>query len=314
MLNSPLQRVSAESGRFDSRRFIADIGGINNKVDYYVSVADYSTDGFNSRIDDATEDDDGYDNTTVHAKFGVQATDALKLNIVFRDNQGEGEYDNCFTSAFSRSDDCTSDFQQTNVLIGANYQWSTSEHNLTYSQTDIKREFFTEGDSTFLSEGELKRVEYIGDSPINEMLRLVYGVDWEEEVIDTSDLSRTQTGVYLEAQGTIDDAFFLTAGLRHDDNDDFGNHTSVRLSAAYIRPLGDNEIKFRTSYGTGFRAPSLFEVDYNNGPFAFPPASETELKEETSKGYEVGVEFLLKDGSNYQIIYFDQDIEDAIFF
>ena len=45
----------------------------------------------------------------------------------------------------------------------------------------------------------------------------------------------------------------------------------------------------RAAIGTGFRAPSLYEIAYNNGPFAYPPVSNAPLLEEESEGWEVAV-------------------------
>jgi vitamin B12 transporter len=75
-----------------------------------------------------------------------------------------------------------------------------------------------------------------------------------------------------------------------------------------------NTLKFRASLGSGFRAPSPFEVDYNAGPFAYPPASTTLLSEENSEGYELGIEFFGGDRLTLEVVYFDQDIENAIEF
>jgi vitamin B12 transporter len=66
--------------------------------------------------------------------------------------------------------------------------------------------------------------------------------------------------------------------------------------------------------GTGFRPPSLFEVAYNRGPFAFPPASGVTLVEESSLGYDLGLEYEGAAGVHLEITYFDQEIEDEIFF
>jgi vitamin B12 transporter len=68
------------------------------------------------------------------------------------------------------------------------------------------------------------------------------------------------------------------------------------------------------SYGTGFRAPSLYEIAYNRGPFAFPPASSTELRDETSRGYDFGIEYDAKNGLHLEATYFDQKIADEIYF
>ena len=127
--------------------------------------------------------------------------------------------------------------------------------------------------------------------------------------------SRDQNGYYVEYQGAFDDALFLSLGARYDDNDDFGSHTSTRLSLAYVQDLGsERSIKYRTSVGTGFRAPSLFEIAYNAGPFSFPPAAGFALKEENSEGYDVGIEYDAANGLHLEVTYFDQEIEDEIFF
>src|SRR5690606_5456054 len=70
----------------------------------------------------------------------------------------------------------------------------------------------------------------------------------------------------------------------------------------------------RASYGTGFRPPSLYEIAYNRGPFAFPPASSVTLKEEQSKGFDIGLEYVSAGGLRLDVTYFNQDIEDEIYF
>jgi vitamin B12 transporter len=70
----------------------------------------------------------------------------------------------------------------------------------------------------------------------------------------------------------------------------------------------------RSAYGTGFRAPSLFEIEYNAGPFASAPASDTSLKEEKTRGYEIALEYSSAQGSRFESVYFDQKIDDSIFF
>jgi vitamin B12 transporter len=72
-------------------------------------------------------------------------------------------------------------------------------------------------------------------------------------------------------------------------------------------------VKYRVSVGTGFRAPSLFEIAYNSGPFAFPPAAGAVLSAEESQGYDIGIEYDAE-RLHFEVTYFDQDIEDAIEF
>ena len=121
----------------------------------------------------------------------------------------------------------------------------------------------------------------------------MYGADLNKEhVVSNSgnNLERNQTGSYLEYQSRVGENYFLTAGARYDDNDDFGKHTSVRISAAQFKDLdGGSTLKYRASYGTGFRAPSLSEIAYNTGPLAFPPATDAPVTEESSTGFDIGI-------------------------
>jgi vitamin B12 transporter len=305
--------VSGELGRYDTQNFSANMGATNEKFDYYIAASDYKTNGFNARLDDASQDKDGYKNTTIHSRLGFKVSDDLTLGLVVRNNHGLGQFDNCGFGA-SASNNCESEFNQNNLRADLNYSNDNSQHELAFAKTFIERENFNQGTSDFLTKGTLQRVEYLGNTQLNQEHQLVYGVDWEEEQITSASQSRISKGYYFEYQGELFESLYFTAGVRHDDNEDFGEHTSFRLSAAYIWALGDDELKLRSAYGTGFRAPSLFEIQYNQGPFAFAPASTTALQEETTKGYEVAVEYSTNKGSRFEVIYFDQKIEDSIFF
>lgn len=313
-VGEPSGQVSAEYGRYNATNLAADVGGSSDKFDYYVAASDFSTDGFNSRVTTLeNQDDDGYDNTTLHTRLGYQVNEQVKLNFVARNTNAEGEYDSCFGASGS-TNDCENEFDQTDLRVSANYSTNTSEHQFSLAKSFIEREFITEGLSSFDTKGTVERAEYLGSTELNQNANLVYGIDWKQEKITSDDDSRTQRGYYLEYQSEVISNLFVTAGVRHDDNEDFGEHTSYRLSSAYIWAVGNNELKLRGAYGTGFRAPSLSEIAYNTGPFSNAPASEVDLKEETTKGYEIGLTYALASGSKFEVTYFDQKIEDSIYF
>jgi vitamin B12 transporter len=140
--------------------------------------------------------------------------------------------------------------------------------------------------------------------------RILIGGDIERETALTEflDKSREATGVYGEWIAHFGDAFFATAGLRYDSDDQFGDHLTWRATAAYLVPLidGIEPVKFRASYGTGFRAPSLYEL-YDS--FSGNPT----LHEETGRGADVGMDVLFPRGT-FSLTLFDQRIEDEIRF
>ena len=55
-------------------------------------------------------------------------------------------------------------------------------------------------------------------------------------------------------------------------------------------------------------------MEYNQGPYAYAPAAQTVLRQETSLGWEAGLELASVDGWQLEVGVFDQQVEDAIYF
>lgn len=315
---APQGSVQVEHGRYGTQKLVGAVRGKVGALDYAFSGANLETDGFNARAADSTlKDDDGYENNSYNASLGWQLNQQFRGEFVARRVDAESEFDGCFLSGVGSSHDCKSNYDQRSHKLSA--IWSNGNHTqrLTYHKTDIERENFAIGATSFLADGGVKEVQYFGSSKLSTALNLIYGVDYEEQLISSRDpdLERDQTGAYVELQGTFHDRYFLTAGSRLDDNEDFGEHWSHRLTGAYLIPTeSGDEIKLRASYGSGFRAPSLSEIAYNESPAAFAPAKGTELSEETSKGFDIGFEYHGANGAFVDVTYFDQRIEDEIFF
>lgn len=311
-------QLGLEYGDYSTRKVDGALSGGGGGGDYYFSVVDYETDGFNARTADTVlQDDDGAENTTMHVKLGWNLSETLRLQLVARDIEAQAAYDGCFSLAtFSTVHDCSTTTDQQIYKLSAEHTSGRASNTFGLSTIDVVRDDFTEGARSFGSDGEIKRVEYTGSFKASEATTLVYGLDFHDETLidDDGPSSRDQKGYYFEYQGALADAFFISLGARYDDNDAFGSHTSSRLSLAYVQDLGaDSSLKYRASVGTGFRAPSLYELAYNTSPFAFPPAAGLALTEESSQGYDVGIEY---DAANVhlEVTYFDQEIEDEIFF
>jgi vitamin B12 transporter len=311
-------RVGLDYGEYDTRKLDAGFSGGGDRGDYYVSVTDLETDGFNSlAADTVLRDDDGADNTTLHAKVGWNATENLRLQLVARDVDAAALFDGCFHPVtFATVHDCRVTTDQATYKVSADLESRAFSHSFGASRIDIARDNFAAGVSFFATDGEIGRFEYTGAYRPSDALTLVYGADLQSEAVTGgAALERNQDGYYVEYQGAFAERFFLSLGARHDDNEDFGSHTSSRLSAAYLQDLGGRgTLKYRASLGTGFRAPSLFEIAYNDGPFSFPPAAGFPLVEESSRGYDIGVEYDVVGGVHLEATYFDQRIEDQIFF
>ena len=315
--------VNIEQGRYGTTRTTGNIGGKVGTFDYSLSIADLESDGFSVRDIDPTGDRDGYDNTTINAKVGLTVSDRTRFELVVRDTDTQSEFD-----GFSAGSDQNrvAETEQTNYKLTGHFKATDWSHRFSYGSTETKRDSLASGVSSFSTRGTIDQLQYLGTIDIGGA-QLVIGSDWDkEDIVSNSDLAldKTQLGVHAEWQGNVGDDFFYTAGLRSDDVtvdsdsieslEDVGRHNSVRLTAAYLVQAGRDELKIKASYGNGFRAPALAEIAYNAGPFAFGDAASTVLTEEQSQGFDVGVEYLAANGVTAELVYFDQDIEDEIFF
>ena len=311
-------RLSLEGGSLGTRRVNASVAGGGDEGDYYLSVNDFSTDGFNSQpADTVLHDHDGADDTTWHTRLGWNLSNDWRLQLVARNTDAKDQYDGCLHAiTFVTVYDCVATTDQTTYKVSGEYTSKKLTHTFGYSNIDVRRDNLSQGASTFATHGELGRFEYTGSYRSAEGQTLVYGVDLQDERVTSGEhRQRNQDGYYVEYEGEFGKGVFFTAGARYDDNDDFGSHTSGRVSVAVVRDLqSGNAVKYRASYGTGFRAPSLYEIEYNRGPFAYPPAAGVALSPEESKGYDLGVDFDAKNGLHLEATLFKQDITNEVFF
>lgn len=304
--------LDVQGGSRGSNQLSANLAAASEELDFYLSASDYETDGYNVRVSDSVlADKDGYQNNAYHTRLGYNASENLRLELVHRKVEGETQYDGCF-SGFSQVYDCQAIYDQQASRLSLDYGTDSFSHSIAYSNTRTERDDLALGVSAFDSTGELGRWEYLGSAHNLPGFDLVFGIDLEQE--ENGALDRNNRGYFVEYLSDFSDSLFLTAGVRQDDNDDFGKHTSHRISAAYLIDLSSGSVKLKSSYGTGFRAPSLFEIDYNSGPYAFPPAAGIALQEETSEGFEYGIEYFYGDQLRMELVVFDQQVEDAIIF
>ena len=164
--------------------------------------------------------------------------------------------------------------------------------------------------------GEFRRENFLSaaNPPVAALLQASTGVDPESR----SEGKRNISALYAELSVPVTKSLDLTAAVRFDKYSDFGETTNPKLSLRY-QPA--KELLVRASYSTGFRAPSLYELnatpsytntgtvsDPVNCPGGRPIAGKSrslncnvqfqrltggniDLKPEKSKNYNLGIVF-----------------------
>jgi len=296
----------------------AAVNGVvsSDRVTGSISIAQLETDGINARdIDSANPDRDGYENTTAHGALSMALNDALSLHVAATDLSGDNEYDGCYDVAtFALIHDCEDEYEQQAWRAAARYTSDQHSVELSFASSETERAFFSAKQLSYETSGETDTLSLVGSWQATDNTRLTYGVDQEEQSLSdaSTNWSRDNTGIYLEAQQRFGQGV-MTVGWRHDDNDDFGEFESWRVSGRYAFTGAAEGWALRGAMGTGFRAPSLYEIAYNNGPFAYAPAAGTPLLEEQSEGWEVGILGNVAQLA-LELVWFDQQIDNEIIY
>lgn len=329
-------RISAfgEGGNRGTAAGGASISGAADRVDYLFSVEGLRTEGFSS-LSEARgfRERDGYENATAFGKVGVQALDNLRFDFVARATDYRVEDDSSFEFdpvtfssllADSRSrTDGESFFGRAQAkldLMDGRWQHilGVSATDQSYdSRTDQFPVSFPGSFSTSTFEGKKTKFDYqttysfTTDALPDTTHVLTFAADHERDEANSTFLTTERviedTGLVGQYQLGLWNDLFVTAAVRHDTNDLFGDATTYRLTSAYT--VEQTATKFRASYGTGIKNPTVDEL---YGFFA-TYRGNADLRPERSRGWDVGVDQpFLDNRALVEATYFNQRIEDLI--
>ncbi|MBB6519779.1 TonB-dependent receptor domain-containing protein [Pseudoteredinibacter isoporae] len=300
--------LSTEAGRYSTQNWAANISYKEEAGDISAAISRQDTDGFNARTVDSSGELDGYENTTAHVHAGLNFGDGWRVAATLRDVDSRAGYD-----GFSATSNHVnfSDYEQRSGRVAVSKKSDDWQHEVAYSNSETERENI----ATFGSKakGDIETWQYLGAWD-NKAHTLVFGAERETQTDQLNNNERDQDSAYVDWQWQAQEQLFLNAGIRHDDNEDFGKHNSYRLGAAYFIPTALGELKLKTTWGTGFRAPSLSELAYNRRPFAPDSILAVNLKEENTRSFDIGAQLFLAGGGQLELVYFDQEVENEIFF
>ncbi len=273
-------------------------------------------DGFNAlKNDNQVADKDGYDNDSYHFSNTSPEWQGWSASLSAREVDARTDYDSCgrFDENFSfiSSNDCSDGYNNETQGIVVRHEGENQSTQIRMSESDSDRAYFTDGLFQFALQGSNEQLSLSHNRSLTDSYDLTVGFDQDEQSYDDgfgTARSRGNDAMFLNIR-RLGDTATLSAAVRSDDNDDFGRHNSWRLTA--LTDTGIDGVAFKAAYGTGFRAPSPYEVGSNQSPWALAEARETPLNEEKSRGWEMGLRGS-SDSLAWELTYFDQEVSDAI--
>ena len=313
----PSIAVSAERGGygFETESVVASSGATS--LGEMTAVLNHvGMDGFNAlKSDTQLADNDGYDNDSYRLSYTTPQWQGWSATLSAREVDATTDYDGCgrFDESFSfiSSNDCSDGYNNETRAVVVRHAGDGNSTQISVSESDSDRAYFTDGLFQFALKGSNEQMSVSHNRTLTENYDLTVGVDLDEQSYDDgfgTARSRDNEAIFMNVKRATNKVT-LSAAVRTDDNDDFGRFTSWRITA--LTETGFDGVAFKTAYGTGFRAPSPYEVGSNQSPFALAEARETALNEEQSEGWEMGLRGN-QDHLSWELTYFDQEVSDAI--
>lgn len=312
--------LSGEGGSHGTARASYGLRAAEGGTRLSLNATGFHTDGISAAA--SGRERDGYENVTLdiageHAFSDVFSVFGSALYINAKAEFDDPPQDDPFHTNVNRN-------RQLAGRAGFNLNLLDGRLKNTFALQGFSLDRSIHSDSTFGPfnadyEGERVKAEYQGSFEAHERLTLQYGADHERQSArfpdDAGSLpidnSIHMTGVWAQGILTPVDNLTLTLGVRHDEHSKFGGETTYRASAAYL--FRETGTRLHASVGTGFRAPSLYELFAPPLNMGGVPVGNPDLQPETSIGFDIGVEQRFFDERLVaDVTYFHLEIDNLI--
>ncbi len=319
----PKFEITSEGGEHNTFKESFGLNGATGNSDYSFMVSRVESEGISKAKD--TSESDNYQNLTLSSRLGYKILDNAKLNIIFRHANTETDLDD---GAYEDDPNYTAWYKDfAGKLEFAQDLKPWWDHKLSFSYLEVTRQYRDERDTVDTTEdiqswykGNNQKIEWQHNLSIAEIDKITAGFEYEEERGSSSYRSRTTVtrfdrktiknkGYYLQNQFKLTERLFITPGIRIDDHQLFDTETTYRLSSSYLLPT---QTRFKANWGTGFKAPSLYQL-YSTQDFGGGPIGDPNLAPDKSKSYDFGFEQnLLDDNLSFDITYFHNKFENMV--
>jgi len=322
--------ASAEGGSFGTFHANVAAHGEEGIVEYGAGLNYLTTTGISaadSRF--GNHENDGYTNYGATVNLRAHLTDTVSADLRGYYTRGHDGFDDGFGGPplFAVADSAANNTNETKTGyfgLNADFFGGMFHNRVAVLATEGAREFFDSASDTvhlnYQYFSSRLRLEYQGVVDIDPANQITFGAETEESTFRNENFGTFAffspplvtgrdriSGYYAQAQSTLFDQLTLTAGVRLDDDDQFGTHTSYKVNAAWN--LAQWGTTLRANIASGFKAPSLFQ-DF--GPNSNPIGP---LKPEVATGWEAGVDQPFWDGRlAASLTWFSRNTSDQIDF
>ena len=289
-------RFHAGGGSHGLREIGGGFGGGGERGWFGIDLGHQSSDGIDAcsgssilfRGCFAEEPDvDGYENDALSLRGGIAINDQVDAQAFALRARGRNEFDG-YADAFFQSPNVSDTLQQ---VLGAKLHYRPTARldlQLSVGRNDDESEDSRDGSEAYGFFHSTRDVATLqGDFGIAEGQLLTLGADWMRDYVD-SDVEYTTTrrrnhAAFAQYQGSFG-RHDVQLSARHDDNEQFGEHTTGSIAYGLGLPHG---LRATASAGTAFKAPTFADLYFP--PFFGMATANPDLRPETSTSYEIGL-------------------------
>ena len=301
-------QAALEVGSFGTQSASLSSRGEAGKVGYGLFVEQTDTDGISaaSESNDNTEDD-GYESLSARGRAVVNLSEQLSVDVALRSVSSEVETDAGFGTPIDNATNYT-DFDAVGGRLEVAYAAENSHHAVSIGESEDVSSAYS--GSVLTTKGTREAMSYRGIFEVSEQVGIFVGYESEEESYETSGsvYSIENEAVMTLLQYDDENRLSVSFGMRQDDNEEFGRFDTSRL--AVKRMFGSFGV--RGSYGTGFRAPSLYELYGLSEYCAEGLCGNTALKPEESRSRDIALVFEPFEKLYFELAEFDITVSDFI--
>jgi len=303
-------QVFAEAGTYGTKSGGVSVqGGSDNGVTYAFSADTLSSDSFSAAA--VGTEADPYKRTTLSGRVGFQAGDA-DIALSVRNVTGTTDLDGGFP--FSDVLNYTQDTTQNVSSVKVAYPFSdTFESTLQISRSTD--EAISTDPVTSWNNGDFKttvdQITWQNHLDLNTA-SILLGLDIHKDNGKSTsagfDETMTQQALFASFANNFEN-IDVNASIRYDKNSVSSNQTTYKLGSVFH---ATDNFSVSGNYGTGFKAPSINDLYF---PDNFGSHGNANLKPETSKGWDVGLNYQrqTEDMSvEVGLTYFNQNYQDLI--
>jgi vitamin B12 transporter len=311
----------AETGSFATNAAKLGFSGSQGALHYSLGLLGLTSDGYSAADveNQDGEEKDGIQKHSIAARLGYERDKNYALEAIFRQSQADFDID---AAAGADDPNQTLDSQQQLYQFNAHKmlfagKWQPS---LSWSLFDVDRQVSNKPDPISDQQSES---EFLGERQVlslqNEIQvpngRLNLGIEQEIEKAESTytspafssafnHQSRTTNSAFLQTEWFIGELVTINAGIRQDDFDSLGKEITYKVGG--VLSLNEDRTLIRVASGTGFKAPSLYQLYSQYGT--------ANLNPETSQSWEASVEQRYGKSFMVGLTYFEQDFEQLIEF